>query len=60
MTSFIYENMKLNICYSAICPIGGYCVIKKTADLIPNGNVWVLYKDQHSMKERHFSFFELR
>lgn len=58
MTGFEYKMMETNVCYYSKSPFGGYCVIKKTAETEPLGDVRARFKDGRHI-ERHHSLFDL-
>lgn len=57
MTQFDYAKMEIGVCYYASYILGGYCVIKKTAENIPYGEVRARMGGKHL--NRHFTFFDL-
>ena len=58
MVPYEYDSMENNVCYYATTSIGGSCVIKKTAETIPYGEVRARFMDGRHI-ERHFAFFNL-
>lgn len=58
MTPFEFQSMEIDVTYYATSVLGGGCVIKKTADTEPFGDVRVRFKGGRYI-ERHFAFFNL-